>query len=122
MLWMFKSSINTLNNFCIHFANILTMVCENILVTFVSPNGITNHSYNLDFLMNAIFLTSFGFILICQNPLCHMCKITIIKLMTKDHYFFGHTFNCYFITKFQNHESECQGHKEPQKQKLKEKV
>jgi hypothetical protein len=28
------------------------------------------------------------------------------KLMTKDHYLFGHTSNFYFVIEFQNHESE----------------
>jgi hypothetical protein len=46
----------------------LAMVCENVLVVFFSPNGITFHSYRPNLEITIIFFTSLRTIKICQNP------------------------------------------------------
>jgi hypothetical protein len=43
------------------------MVCENVLMAFFNPNGITFHSYKPDLVITVIILTPLGAIGICQN-------------------------------------------------------
>jgi hypothetical protein len=68
-LWILRSSINTSSNFYNHSEKMLVIILENILVASFNLNGIISHSYCFVLVINVVFFTLSGFIMIFQKPL-----------------------------------------------------